>query len=215
MKPKLTALRLVHWPIAFSVFIAAVLVLLSGCETTKSKSAPSHADSVQNTNSIVLREADTLKVIFPGDSTLTTAEVIRRDGKITLPIIGEVMAAGKTPAELQSELVQLYSKQLVSSKDISVAVTSSTFPVFVNGAVRKPGKVTSDHPLTVLEAIMEAGGFEYDSAKMNAVKIIRTQDGKSENFTVNLDGVRTGKQIPNVYLQPSDIIYVPSKIKWF
>jgi polysaccharide export outer membrane protein len=215
MKNKLIAHRFAHWSIAFSIFTAAALLLLTGCETAKTHTGENFPSSIQSSNDVVLREADSLKVTFPGAEQLNTSVTIRRDGKVTLPTIGEVVAAGKTPAQLQKELVQSYSTVLVSSKDISVAVTSSSFPVYVNGAVVKPGKVTTDHPLTVLEAIMEAGGFDYKSAKFNAVKVIRTQNGKTHNYTVNLKGVlKPGSPVDVFYLQPSDIVYVPSKIVW-
>jgi len=169
----------------------------------------------RGTNDIVLREADVVSIVFPGAENLNTAQAIRRDGKITLPVVGEITAAGKTPSGLQKELVTLYAKELVSSKDIVVAVQSASFPVFVTGAVQRPGKVVSDHPMTVLEAIMESGGFDYLHANMKKVRIIRAKDKETLNFTVNLKGVVNGTGIDVFYLQPSDIVYVPSKIVWF
>jgi len=170
----------------------------------------------RGTNDIVLREADVVSVVFPGAENLNTAQAIRRDGKITLPGgVGEITAAGKTPSALQKELVTLYAKELVSSKDIVVTVQSASFPVFVTGAVQRPGKVISDHPMTVLEAIMESGGFDYLHANMKKVRIVRIQDKKTLNFTVNLKGVANGTEIDVFYLQPSDIVFVPSKIVWF
>jgi polysaccharide biosynthesis/export protein len=218
MKIKSITDRLAGWPIAFSIFAATVLVLVTGCKTTSNTHYNGNAGmptSMVNSNDIVLREADTVKVSFPGAEKLDAAEVIRRDGKITLPIIGEITAAGKTPIDLKKELTELYSKELVSSKDISVVVISSSFTVYVNGAVMNPGKVTSNHQLTVLQAIMEAGGFDYKTAKLNAIKVIRTENGKTQNYTVNLEGVMKGGPVDIFYLQPSDIIFVPAKIVWF
>jgi polysaccharide export outer membrane protein len=215
MKIKLIVPRFARWPIAFSIFAAALAVLSTGCESSRSHTGENFPSSIQSSNDIVLREADSLRITFPGADQLNTTEVIRRDGKITLPVIGEVLVAGKTPADFQKELAQLYSSQLVSSKDISVVVISASFPVFVNGAVMKPGKVMTDHPLTVLEAIMEDGGFDYRSANLKSVKVIRAQNGKTHTYTVNLTGVlKPGKPVDVFYLQPSDIVYVPSKITW-
>jgi polysaccharide biosynthesis/export protein len=210
--------RLAGWPIAFSIFAAAVLALVTGCQTTTNTHPNGNAGmptSMVSSNDVVLREADTVKVTFPGAEKLDTTQVIRRDGKITLPIIGEIVAEGKTPAELQKELAGLYSKELVSSKDISVVVVSSFFAVYVNGAVMKPGKVSSNNQLTVLEAIMEAGGFDYKTAKLKAIQVIRTENGKTHNYTVNLQGVTSGGPVDIFYLKPSDIVFVPSKIVWF
>jgi len=219
MKIKSFVDRVARSSIVFSVVAVAALVLLSGCETTNTQHAGNYPgsiqSSIQNSNDLVLREADTLRIVFPGADQLNTTDIIRRDGKITLPVIGEVVAVGKTPANFQKELAELYSKQLVSSKDISVVVVSSTFPVFVTGAVVRPGKVVTDHPLTVLESIMESGGFVDKTANLKAVKVVRTQNGKTHNYTVNLKGVLTGSPVDSFYLQPSDIVYVPFKTVWF
>ena len=100
--------RVARSSIAFSIFAAAVLMLLSGCETTNTQHTGNYSgsiqSSIQNSNDLVLREADTLRIVFPGADQLNTTDVIRRDGKITLPVIGEVVAVGKTPANFQKEL---------------------------------------------------------------------------------------------------------------
>src|SRR5208282_5320527 len=114
---------------------------------------------------IILREGDTLKITFPGSPNLDTTQPIRRDGKLNLPLIGEMDAAGLSPAALQEKLVKAYASQ-ISTKEVMVQVESSTFPVFVSGSVVHPGKILSDHPMTALEAVMEAGGFIYETANM-------------------------------------------------
>jgi polysaccharide biosynthesis/export protein len=214
MKIKSTTHRLAHLSIACSILAAAVLIFATGCQTQKRYTGNPTMPG-QSTNDIVLREADVVGVTFPGAENLNTAQAIRRDGKITLPEVGEVVAVGKTPIALQNELVGLYTKQLVSSKEIRVTVQAAPFPVYVNGAVARPGKITSDHPMTVLEAIMEAGGFDYDRANMKSIRIIRNVNKKTFNYKVNLKGVVNGSQLDIFYVQPEDIIIVPSKITWF
>ena len=213
MKP--TIQRLVLLPIIFSILAATVLIFVTGCETPQGQYGGNPEMPVQGTNDVVLREADVLTITFPGAENLNTTQTIRRDGKITLPVVGEIMTAGKTPSALQKELVTLFAKELVSSKDIAVTVQSSTFPIFVTGAVQRPGKILSDHPITVLEAIMESGGFDYTRANTKTIKVIRTKDKTTHKYTVNLSGVVSGSEIDIFYLQPSDIIYVPTKIVWF
>jgi protein involved in polysaccharide export with SLBB domain len=94
-------------------------------------------------------------------------------------------------------------------------VVSSTFTIFVSGAVVKPGKVVADHPLSALEAVMEAGGFDATKADMKAVVITRQEAGQYKNYTVDLKQVLEGKQSEPFYLKPSDIVYVPEKFSWF
>jgi polysaccharide export outer membrane protein len=131
-----------------------------------------------------------------------------------MSMVGEVVAAGLTPGDLEKELLKLYSNQLLS-KEVTVTVVSSSIPVFVSGAVIRPGKVISDHPISALEAIMEAGGFDRTKADMKAVVVIRQEGGQTKRYTLNLKLVLDGKQSEQFFLKPSDIVYVPEKFSWF
>lgn len=166
----------------------------------------------EHSEPLVLREGDVLKISFPGASSLDTSQQIRRDGKITLPDGGEMDAAGKTTEQLEKDLIDHYASQLVT-KEVTVTVQSSSFPIFVTGAVMKPGKVLADRPMTVLEAIMEAGGFDFAKANLKAVKVIRQNPAGS--YTFDFKGLLQGEQPAPFYLQESDIIYVPEKFLWF
>ncbi|MGD0746143.1 MAG: hypothetical protein ABSA45_13400, partial [Verrucomicrobiota bacterium] len=101
------------------------------------------------------------------------------------------------------------------SKEVNVAVASSTFPFYVTGSVIRPGKYTSDHPITALDAVMEAGGFDYTKANLKAVRVLRHGKDRVDNYTLNLKLVLEGKDTKLFYLQPSDIIYVPERFSWF
>lgn len=161
-----------------------------------------------------LREGDVVQVSFPGAPSLNTQQQVRRDGKITLPIVGDVMAADLTPDQLKKKLTDLYAPQLVW-KEVLVTVVSSQYPVFVSGAVLRPGKIMTDRPMTALEAIMEAGGFDTTKANVGAVVVIRNEDGKTRNFTLDMKTALEGKETTPFYLKPSDIVYVPAKFSWF
>jgi polysaccharide export outer membrane protein len=194
------------------VLAMAVLTAVIGCETSQVK-VPSEPPP-EHTEAITLREGDTLKISFPGAPNLDTTQQIRRDGRISLFLAGEMTAAGVTPAELEKKILELYSSQL-ASKEVTVTVLSSSIPVFVTGAVLRPGKILSDHPITALEAIMEAGGFDYTKANLSAVVVIRQEEGKAKNYTLNMKLVLQGKQSVPFYLKPSDIVYVPERFVWF
>jgi polysaccharide export outer membrane protein len=200
----------------FSAMLVALAVAISaamtGCETPQAK-APV-APATDRSDEIVLREGDVLKISFPGAPNLDSTQPIRRDGKIVLSLVGEVEAVGMLPSELEVEILKRYSSQLVT-KEVTVTVESSSFPVFVTGAVTRPGKVLSDHPITALEAIMEAGGFDYEKANVGDVRVIRNEGARVRNYTLNLKAVLQGRQSTPFYLQPSDIIYVPEKFSWF
>lgn len=196
--------------------LCACAGLLAGCGTMPAGAPVPVQPGMQEARStpIVLREGDTLKITFPGSPNLDTVQPIRRDGKLNLPLIGEIEAVGLTPAALQEKLVQAYASQ-ISSKEIIVQVQSSTFPVFVSGSVLHPGKVLSDHPITALDAVMEAGGFNYDTADMRHVKIDRNLNGVMQHYTVDLKALLVGRDTKSFYLQPGDIIYVPERFSPF
>ena len=131
-----------------------------------------------------------------------------------MPLVGEVRAVGKAPAELEKDLMDLYSTQLVS-KEVVVEVQSSLFPVYVTGSVLHPGKIMSDHPITALEAVMEAGGFDSAKANMKKVQVTRQKGGGTRIYVLNLKQVMDGRGGESFYLKPSDIVYVPEKFQWF
>jgi polysaccharide biosynthesis/export protein len=202
--------------VVYGGLLLVALFAFSGCATPgqnpKDAGAPAPA---AHSETIILREGDTVAVAFPGSPNLDATQQIRRDGKIVLQLVGEVQAAGLTPEELQDSLIKLYAPQIASPKEITVSVVSSEFPVYVTGAVVRPGKIMSDHPMTALEAIMEAGGFDYSTANMRAVKIIRNENGTMKHYNINLKRVLNGSDSSSFYLKPGDIIYVSERLELF
>ena len=204
------ALRLVQLHVG--ALAAMGLLFTTGCQTSEVSQIP--PGESQYAEAITLREGDIVKITFPGESNLDSTQQIRRDGKISLAVLGEIKAAGLTPSELEKEILKQAASQLVT-KEVTVTLQSSSFPVFVTGAVVRPGKVVSDHQITALEAIMEAGGFDYSKANLVQVRVIRHEGGQVKTFTLNLKQVLDGKQSTPFYLKPSDIVYVPAKFSWF
>ena len=185
-----------------------------GC-TTPNYQEMSPGEVLQKPEPVLLREGDILGVTFPGAPNLNARpQQIRRDGNITLPLIGDVAAAGKTVEGLEQTLTNLYSSQLVM-KEVNVTVESSIFSVYVTGAVLRPGRIDANRPVTALEAIMEAGGFDYNRSNMKEVTVTRTIQGHVQHFTLNLKRVLEGKDSETFYLKPSDIVYVPERFTWF
>lgn len=210
VKENHSVLRLAR--IAFGAVGFALIGFFAGCQTPTPPTPITAADKTPEV--LTIRAGDVLKISFPGAANLDTQQQVRRDGRITMPLGGEIVAAGLTPNGLEQELVKTYSSQLLS-KEVSVTVVTSTFTVFVSGSVIRPGKITSDHPMAVLEAIMEAGGFDNAKADMHAVVVTRQENGQYKNYTVDLKGVLEGKQTEPFYLKPADVVYVPEKFSWF
>jgi polysaccharide biosynthesis/export protein len=201
--------------IAFA-FSLLLLVGTPGCSTPQYQDFGDIKPSAPASGSILLKEGDVLRITFPGTPNLNGSPIytIRRDGRITLPLVGELNAAGKTPVDLQKELVVLYANLLVM-KEVNVSVEASSFSVYVTGAVLRPGKVDSNHPMSALEAIMEAGGFDYNKANLKAVTVSRTVGGRVQHYTLNLKSVLAGQTSEVFYLKPSDIVFVPERFVFF
>jgi polysaccharide export outer membrane protein len=216
-----------------ALFLAALCVLAAGCQTSKEAAtvegqplSPQQAQTVaalQNSvgsqpapapESLTLREGDVVKIVFPGAPNLNAEQQIRRDGKIALALVGEVTAAGLTPPQLEKRLLEVYGDQ-IQTKEVTVSIASSAFPVYVSGFVMRPGKIMSDRPLTAMEAIMEAGGFDPSKANMKKVRVIRYENGRPTYFTLDLKAVLEGKGAEAFKLKPSDLIYVPERFAFF
>jgi len=202
--------RSAHQFVSSLLLLASLALALTGCQTVPPIAA---ADTVPYLD-VRLREGDTVKISFPGAPTLDSTQQIRRDGKITLTLGGEVVAAGLSPVELEKELLRLYEAQLVV-KQVIVAVTSPGYPIFVSGAVLRPGKLIVDRPVTVVEAIMEAGGPDRAKADLKKVTVLRQIDGKSMSYKVDVKATIDGANVKQFFLKPSDIVVVPEKFVWF
>src|SRR6202011_3369136 len=116
--------------------VAFVLLFCAGCQT---KTAQYPEELVPKTPSY-LTAGDMVKITFPAAPELNQTQKIGTDGALSLPLIGEVHAAGKSPGGLQRELATLYKPQL-QDNEVVVTLETRALPVVVSGAVQKPGKI--------------------------------------------------------------------------
>jgi polysaccharide export outer membrane protein len=135
---------------------------------------------------------------------------VRSDGKISLPLVGEIQASGETPVQLETEITAKL-KNYVSQPEVTVIVQEiRSQRINIMGMVAKPGSYLLKNSMTVLDAIAEAGGFR-DFAKQKSVYVLRAKaDGTQEKLPFNYKDVIKGKNSDqNVKLQPRDTIVVP------
>jgi polysaccharide export outer membrane protein len=190
------------------------LLACAGCQTSAPEFNRAGEPAAGTPGAVALREGDVLKITFPGAPNLDTTQAIRADGKLVLPVVGDLTVVGMTPAELEKDLLNRYSSQLLS-KEVRVAVESSAFVVYVTGAGLRPGKIVSARPLSALEAIMEAGGPDYAKANLKKVAVTRLEAGQFQTYILDLKPTLEGKTGQPFYLKPSDIIRVPERFVWF
>jgi polysaccharide biosynthesis/export protein len=184
--------------------VAFVLLFCAGCQAPKA----THPLVAQTPN--FLNAGDVVRISFPGAPELNQTQKIGTDGALSLPLIGTVQAAGKSPGQLQNELAGLYKPQL-QDNEVLVAVESRAVPVVVSGAVQHPGKIVFERPATVLEAIMEAGGFTPE-ADLKKVELIRIVKGEHQTQFFDLRSVLRGLPTRASYVSGGDVIYVPERL---
>jgi protein involved in polysaccharide export with SLBB domain len=186
--------------------VALLFLCCAGCQQPKG----THLGQLVGETPNFLNAGDVIKITFPGAPELNQTQKIGTDGALSLPLIGEVHAAGKTPGQLQNELANLYKPQL-QDNEVLVAVESRAVPVVVSGAVQRPGKIVFERPATLLEAIMEAGGFT-PQADLKRVSVIRIVKGEHQTELFDLRPVLHGQASRATYVSGGDVIYVPEKL---
>jgi protein involved in polysaccharide export with SLBB domain len=158
----------------------------------------------------LIQPGDTLALKFYFHPDHDQDVVVRQDGKLLLPLVGEQQAAGLTPAQLADQIAKSYSKNLRDPK-VSVAVKASPQKgIFVGGEVARPGVIPYRNGMTVVQAIMEAGGPK-DTARVDQVVFLqRVREDQYQASKIDLAKVlENGQTDADPTLGPSDAIFVP------
>ena len=153
-----------------------------------------------------LAPGDEISVSFSGAPELNTKQKIQPNGKVSLPTVGDVTAAGRTINSFQASLTSLYQPHL-QDPTVVVSLESAAAGVYLSGEVLRPGKIPLDRPMTALEAMMEAGGFT-KFANPKQVIVVRNQNGKQQRYVLNMNDALTGMDSSPFYVRPFDVIYV-------
>jgi len=158
---------------------------------------------------VFLRPGDVVEVKFFYTPELDVSQSVRPDGKIALQLVGEVPVEGKTPAQLRDLLLTLYDSHLKDPKITIVLRSQYDRRVYVGGEVVRPGVIQMPGDMTAAEAIMEAGGFDMDEARLDNVIVIRQTGGHWRGFKMDMKAGLRGEGMEPFYLHPRDIVYVP------
>jgi len=154
---------------------------------------------------------DVLEVVFPYHTNLTERDiVVRRDGRISLPYVGDQMAAGITPMDLDSVLTVKFS-EILRDPNLSVIVEKpAPQRVYVLGRVNAPGRIEFNDQMSMVQAVAAAGGFKAGALAAHAVLIRRQSVSKIVGVEVNLKAVTQGAIMSNdLPLRNYDIIFIP------
>jgi polysaccharide export outer membrane protein len=203
----------------------AAVVFSAGAQDTKTTSATAaNADSSTKTaqsenranvsmidnKTYVIGENDVLEIDVWKEKEISRTIPVRPDGKISLPLVGEIQASGMTPMQLQDDLTKRL-KAYIENPEVTVIVSDPRSHQFnVVGEVNRPGSYQLSQAMTVLDAIAQSGGFK-DFAKETKIYVLRPMPGGIRvRIPFNYKNVIKGRDLQeNVALKPGDTIVVP------
>jgi polysaccharide export outer membrane protein len=202
------------WAVTASAQTASAARPQSAAETNPSTpAAPAPAPvvnaGVPTPEDYVIGSDDILGIVFWRDKDMTTDVQVRPDGKISLPLLNDVQAAGLTPEQLRTS-IRDKADTLLEDPTVSVVVKAiNSRRVYITGQVGKPGIYALSDSTTVLQLIAMAGGVgEYADSKK--IQIVRTENGKPTSHKFNYQDFVKGKNVSqNIELKPGDTVIVP------
>jgi polysaccharide export outer membrane protein len=183
-------------------FVAFAALACGGCQSP----LPPLPNPPGPHTTVRLSPGDVIKLSFAEESDLDETQKVRRDGKISLPYLGELTAAGKRVIDLQHELTRRYDEYL-ENPEVLVTLENGLAGVIISGFANKPGKLAFDRPTTVYQAIMEAGGVS-DYGSLSNIHLTRVINGVQRTETINLRPNIRGKPTQPKYVQDGDVIYI-------
>jgi polysaccharide export outer membrane protein len=191
---------------------ACACIVIAGCATNY---PPAPGQAGVGDYNYHIGPLDTVSVIVWRNPELSLSVPVRPDGKITVPLVDDLPALGKTPTDLERDMEKALSKY-IREPVVTVIITHSVGPVGeqvrVIGEVNKPNVQSYRKDLTLLDVMIDAGGLT-DFADGNAARIFRVTEG-GKLYSVRLrDLLKRGDITANVEMQPGDIVIVPQS--WF
>ncbi len=194
----------------------AVIACLSGCASQRTLVEPVSAEgstTVTQSGPYRLRIGDTIDVGFLTDGSLNFSGPVTPAGGLSVPLVGEVPAAGRTVSELTTDLESRFGEYLLDATVTVVVSAIAEQPVFVIGEVDNPGRIESSGEMTVTRAIASAGGL-LSTGRPSSVMVIRTTGvAEPEAFKVDVTDVLNGtNMLGDMVLAPNDVVYVPKSV---
>ncbi len=156
----------------------------------------------------VIGADDTLHISVWKEPDLSETLPVRPDGKISMPLLNDVTAAGLTPLQLKDSLTEKLKKYIADPRVTVVVTAMNSRRIFVTGEVTHTGPMTLLPHMTVLQALAQAGFTQF--ANLKAVYLLRTENGKQEKLPFNYKEVVKGNHPEqNIVLKPGDTVVVP------
>lgn len=199
----------------FGLMLAACfsVLVITGCATNRYAPAPASAGA--GDYSYVIGPGDTLSVTVWRNPELSASVPVRPDGKISTPLVEDLLAMGKDPKTLARDIERALAKYIrepVVTVMVTNMVGSASEQVRVVGAATRPQVLPFKHKMTLLDVMIAVGGLT-DFADGNSATILRTSEGNKQ-YSVRLkDLVKRGDVSANVEMRPGDVVVIPQS--WF
>ena len=195
--------------------IGLLVCLVSACSSLPSTFPPAPVAAATPGYDYVVGAGDTLNIIVWRNPELSLSVPVRPDGKVSTPLVDELVAQGKTSVEIARDVEKALSK-LVRDPVVTIIVTSFVGPyseqIRVVGEAAKPQSMPYKQKMTVLDVMISVGGLT-DFADGNAASITRASEG-DKRYSVRLkDLIKRGDISANVEMKPGDILIIPQG--WF
>lgn len=173
------------------------------------KNAGEEAPTADSESRYIIKPNDVLEVFVWKEPDLTRKVLVRPDGYISFPLVQDLLVAGIHPGTVK-ERIEERLKEYLKMPNVTVIVEAiRSYNIFVVGKVQKPGGILAEKPLTVLQALALAGGFQ-DYANEEEMSIVRSQGTSNKVFPFNYKEVVKGRKADqNIFLQPGDVVVVP------
>jgi polysaccharide export outer membrane protein len=195
--------------------VCLLIIAVAGCASGPSNLPDQGAGHVVLVDAYKIDVGDQVQVSVWKNPELSISEPVRPDGKIAVPLVGDVMAAGKTPEQLADDITAKLT-EYIKNPNVTVILTGLTGHAFlsrirVTGAVENSMSITYHQGMTVLDAVLEAGSVSM-YADGNSTKLHRRVDDSTQTYDIRLtDILEDGDMTSNVLLMPGDVITVPER----
>ncbi|MGB5160097.1 MAG: polysaccharide biosynthesis/export family protein [Thermoanaerobaculia bacterium] len=190
--------------------LASIFLLLTSSVSLGAQETQGTAEvSTSQSSNYVIGVSDVLTLSVWREDQLQVTVPVRPDGRIVVPLLGEIEVVGRTPMEVQADLTKGY-EEFVTAPAVSLVVTEiNSRKVYVLGEVKEPGVFDILRPIKLLQVLAMAGGFT-DFAKKDEVVVIREGTQGDLRFEFSVKAITTGRSPEdNILLFPGDTIYVP------
>jgi polysaccharide export outer membrane protein len=182
--------------------------LAKSSEETKSDKTAATAQEPQAVSDYVIGADDTLRISVWKEPDLSELLPVRPDGKISMPLLNDIPAAGLTPLQLKDSITEKLKKFIADPRVTVVVTAMNSQRIFVSGEVLHSGPTPLLPHMTMLQALSQAGFTQF--ANLKAIYLLRTENGKQEKIPFNYKEVIKGNHPEqNIMLKPGDTVVVP------